>query len=75
MKQVNGKNKCYPPKFYIRKTRPGGQTRGGLVKITLEPEQLEVIKEMLDKVVKVAEKIATELKRANDLKEKENNRP
>lgn len=41
------------------------------MKITLEPKQLEVIKEMLDKVVKVADKIAIELKRANDLKEKE----
>lgn len=41
------------------------------VKITLDPKQLETIKAMLDKVVNVAEKIATEMKRANDLKEKE----
>ncbi len=41
------------------------------MKITLEPKQLETLKEMLDKVVKVSEKLATELKRANDLKEKE----
>lgn len=40
------------------------------MKITLEPKQLEAIKEILDKVVNVAEKIVTELKRANDLKEK-----
>jgi len=41
------------------------------MKITLEPKQLETLKKMLDKVVKVGEKLATELKRANDLKEKE----
>ena len=41
------------------------------MKVTLEPKQLEILKEMLDKVVKVGEKLATELKRANDLKEKE----
>jgi len=41
------------------------------MKIVLEPKQLEILKKMLDKVVNVAEKIATELKRANDLKEKE----
>ena len=41
------------------------------MKITLDPKQLETIKAMLDKVVNVAEKIATEMKRANDLKEKE----
>ncbi len=41
------------------------------MKIVLEPKQLETLKEMLDKVVSVAEKIATEMKRANDLKEKE----
>jgi len=41
------------------------------MKITLHPKQLESIKEMLDKVVNVAEEIATEMKRANDLKEKE----
>jgi hypothetical protein len=41
------------------------------VKIILDPKQLEIIKEMLNKAVNVAEKIATELKRANDLKEKE----
>jgi len=37
----------------------------------LEPKQLETLKKMLDKVVKVGEKLVTELKRANDLKEKE----
>jgi hypothetical protein len=41
------------------------------VKIVLDPKQLETIKAMLDKVVNVAEKIATEMKRANDLKGKE----
>ena len=41
------------------------------MKIALDPKQLEDIKAMLDKVVSVAEKIATEMKRANDLKEKE----
>jgi hypothetical protein len=41
------------------------------MKIELEPKQLETLKEMLDKVVKVGEQLANELKRANDLKEKE----
>ena len=41
------------------------------MKIRLDPKQLEIIKAMLDKVVNVADKIATEMKRANDLKEKE----
>ena len=41
------------------------------MKIVLDPKQLETIKAMLDKVVSVAEKIATEMKRANGLKEKE----
>lgn len=41
------------------------------MKITLDPKQLETLKEMLDKVLNVAEKIATEMKRAKDLKEKE----
>lgn len=41
------------------------------MKIVLDPKQLETIKEMFDKLVNVAEKIATEMKRANDLKEKE----
>ena len=41
------------------------------MKIVLEPKQLETLKEMLDKVVNVAQKIATEMKRANDLKKKE----
>jgi hypothetical protein len=41
------------------------------MKIVLEPKQLETLKEVLDKVVNVGEKLATELKRANDLKEKE----
>ena len=41
------------------------------MKITLDTEQLETLKETLDKVVNVAGKIAAEMKRANDLKEKE----
>ena len=41
------------------------------MKITLDPKQLETIKAMLDKAVNVVDKIATEMKRANDLKEKE----
>jgi len=41
------------------------------MKITLEPKQLEILKEMLGRVASVGEKLATELKRANDLKEKE----
>jgi len=41
------------------------------MKITLEPKQLETLKEMFDKVVNLGEKLVTELKRANDLKEKE----
>ena len=42
-----------------------------MIKILLEPKQLEILKEMLDKVVNVGEKLANELKRANDLREKE----
>ena len=42
-----------------------------MIKILLEPKQLETLKEMLDKVVNVGEKLANELKRANDLREKE----
>ncbi len=41
------------------------------MKIALDPEQLETFKETLDRVVNVAGKIAIEMKRANDLKEKE----
>jgi hypothetical protein len=41
------------------------------MKIVLEPKQLETLKEMLDKVVNVAQRVAEEMKRANDLKEKE----
>ncbi len=41
------------------------------MKIRLDPKQLEIIKAVLDKVANVAERIATEMKRANDLKEKE----
>ncbi len=41
------------------------------MKIVLEPKQPETLKAVLDKVVNVAEKITTEMKRANDLKEKE----
>lgn len=35
------------------------------MKINLDPKQLEIIKAVLDKAVNVAEKIATEMKRAN----------
>ena len=41
------------------------------MKIALDPKQLGVIKEMLNKVANVAEKIATQIKRANNLKERE----
>ena len=41
------------------------------MKITLEPEQLETLTETLNRVIIVAGKIAAEMKRANDLKEKE----
>jgi len=41
------------------------------LKIVLDPKQLETIKDMLGRVVNVAEKIAEEMKRANDLKEEE----
>jgi len=33
------------------------------MKITLDPKQLEILKEMLDEIVKVGEKLGTELKR------------
>ena len=41
------------------------------MKIVLDPKQLEMIQQMLERIAKVAQKIATEMKRANDLKEKE----
>jgi hypothetical protein len=41
------------------------------MRIELDPKQLEILKQMLDKIVSVGEKLVTELKRANDLKEKE----
>lgn len=41
------------------------------MRITLDPKQLETLNETLNKVITVAGKIATEMKRANDLKEKE----
>lgn len=41
------------------------------MKITLDPEQLETLKETFNGVINVAGKIAAEMKRANDLKEKE----
>ena len=41
------------------------------MKIVLDPKQLEMIQQMLDRIAKVAQEIATEMKRANDLKEKE----
>ena len=41
------------------------------MKIAFDPKQLETIQEMLDRIAKVAQEIATEMKRANDLKEKE----
>jgi len=41
------------------------------MKIVLEPKRFGTLKEMLDKIANVGEKLATELKWANDLKEKE----
>lgn len=41
------------------------------MKIVLDPKQLETIQQMLDRIAKVSKEIATEMKRANDLKEKE----
>lgn len=41
------------------------------MRIALDPKQLEVIKDILDRAVNVAEKVAAEMKRANDLKERE----
>ena len=41
------------------------------MKIVLDPKQLEMIQQMLDRIAKVAQEIAAEMKRANDLKEKE----
>ena len=39
--------------------------------LKFDEKQWEEVKKMLNRVVNVAEKIATEMKRANDLKEKE----
>ncbi len=41
------------------------------MKIVLDPKQLEMIQQMLERIANVAKEIATEMKRANDLKEKE----
>jgi hypothetical protein len=41
------------------------------MKIVLDPKQLEMIQQMFERIVKVAQEIVTEMKRANDLKEKE----
>lgn len=41
------------------------------MKIALDSKQLEIIQQMLDPIAKVAQEIAIEMKRANDLKEKE----
>jgi len=41
------------------------------MKIVLDAKQLEMIQQMLERIAKVAQEIATEMKRANDLKEKE----
>ncbi len=41
------------------------------MRITLDPKQLETLEETLNRVINVAGRIAAEMKRANDLKEKE----
>ena len=41
------------------------------MKIVLDPKQLEMIQQMLSTIAKVAQEIQLEIKRANDLKEKE----
>jgi len=41
------------------------------MKIVLDSKQLEIIQQMLDRIAKMAQEIATEMKRANDLKERE----
>ncbi|MDP3732280.1 MAG: hypothetical protein Q8R31_04545 [Candidatus Omnitrophota bacterium] len=41
------------------------------MKIVLDPKQLEMIQQMLDRIAKVAQEIQLEMKRANDLKEKD----
>ena len=41
------------------------------MKIVLDPKQLEMIQQALDHIAKVAQEIQLEMKRANDLKEKE----
>lgn len=41
------------------------------MKIVLDPKQLEMIQQMLERIAKAALKFTTEMKRANDLKEKE----
>jgi len=41
------------------------------MKIVLDPKQLEMIQQMLSVIAKVAQEIQLEIKRANDLKEKE----
>ena len=41
------------------------------MKIVIDPKQLEMIQQMLDRIAKVAQEIQLEMKRANDLKEKD----
>ena len=41
------------------------------MKIVLDPKQLEMLQQMLERIAKVAQEIQLEMKRANDLKEKE----
>jgi len=41
------------------------------MKIVLDPKQLKMIQQMLSTIAKVAQEIQLEMKRANDLKEKE----
>jgi hypothetical protein len=41
------------------------------MKIVLDPKQIEMIQQMLERIVNVAKEIQLEMKRANDLKEKE----
>ena len=41
------------------------------MKLGLKPDQLQVLKQMFDRIARLGEKIASEMKRANDLKKKE----
>lgn len=41
------------------------------MKIILDPKQLEMIQQMFKRIAKAAQEIQLEMKRANDLKERE----